>query len=137
MAFETSGRTATVSRIFSTYALTPGATTDIVTVANGSPVAGLQIPRMAGVLRITICLTTGSTLILTTTDGATAYTDSLFNSGTALTAKAVYLFEMPISATKEGYDDNTAGTALLHNLQLGSNVVIRFLWVDYVSGPLV
>lgn len=139
MPLETSGRTATASRIFTAYALTPGATTDILTASNGHTGTGFILPRMCGVLRLLICCTGATKVLLTSTDGTTAYTDSVLNDNVALVAKAPKLLEWPAPATTTGLgvDDSASGTNITWNLQLDTNVVIRFMTLDYVTGPLV
>ena len=132
MALEMCGRqTASSSRIYTKHGGTA--------VTNGVNImaASYTPPRCDGILRITVCLTTASKLYLTCTDGTDAYTDSVLNDDVALKAATWYLFEIPISATEEGYNDDTTGTALLYNLQLGTTSVVRDLYVSYVTGPLV
>lgn len=94
----------------------PGANTDIITDFT---------PKSDAILEVTVSLTTSSVLNLVYTDGTTEYADGL-NGNTALTAGALYTFEVDAPASDQG------GDALTYNFQVETDSVIRCLYVREV-----
>ena len=103
----------------------PGANTNILTTS-------LKVSESACAIRITVCLTTGSVFNMQTTDGTTAYVNGL-NGSTALNAGDVYTFT--VGARR--YSSQTGTTELSYNFQVETDSVIRFLFVEEVTGPVV
>lgn len=79
----------------------------------------------SSVFHITVVLDGGSTLIHSVSDGSNEHTGTL-NSGTALTADYEYNFTINAART------TTAGVALTHDLQLGSDVAINHIVIDEI-----
>lgn len=122
MAIETS-RIGTANALVTAYALAaPGANTTF---------GSFKVSPVAGMVRITISLTTASVLNLTVTNGTTAYVIGLNNS-IALAAGDLYGFVVPLRYTSNGDD---AGTVLTYGFQVETDSVVRLLFVDLVTGP--
>lgn len=122
MAIEMS-KNGVASALVTEYAKpAPGANTTFST---------FKVSPVCGMVRITVCLATTSVLNLTCTDATTAYVNGL-NGSVALAAGDVYGWTFPLRYTSNGDD---AGTVLTYGFQVETDSVIRFLFVDLVSGP--
>lgn len=108
------------------YALAaPGANTNMLATS-------FKVSESASALRITVCLTTGSVFNLHVTDGTTAYVNGL-NASAALNAGDVYTFT--VGARR--MSSQTGTTELSYNFQVETDSVIRFLFVEEITGPVV
>lgn len=108
------------------YALAaPGANTNILSTA-------IKVSESAVALRVTVSLTTASVFNLHVTDGTTAYVIGL-NASTALQAGDLYTFTF--GARRYSSQSNT--TELSYNFQVETDSVIRMLFVEEVSGPVI
>ena len=108
------------------YALAaPGANTNMLATS-------FKVSESASAIRITVCLTTGSVFNKYVTDGSTAYVCGL-NGSTALNAGDEYTFTTGVRR----YSSQSNTTELSYNFQVETDGVVRFLFVDEVTGPVL
>lgn len=111
--------------IATVYALAaPGANTNIITP--------FSVSDSASALRVTVSLTTSSVFNLVVTNGTTAYTIGL-NASAALNAGDLYTFTFGARR----YSSQTGETALTYTFQVETDSVIRMLFVEEVTGPVI
>lgn len=101
---------------------TPGGGT--IFTSNKRPLANVSA------FRIDVCLSAGSVLYVTETDGTTSF-DNALNSGTALTANYIYTF------VHESRKYTPAGVALQYNFKVTGGTGVRsFRVTEVLSGSM-
>lgn len=114
----------------------PGSGVAIITKnMSGATITGLVPQSPASVYRVWVTLATGSVFNVNVTDSTTAFVMP-FKEGGALTAGALYYFDIPASNLAPCQTQTSTPHVLSINFSVTTNGVIRYLEVDEVVGPV-